>query len=528
MSSNINTAILRLKKRAETNDRAYLTSTFVDVGPLYTLLSNGDNQILFGRRGTGKTHVLNYLADSMLENGDAIIQIDMRTIGSSGGIYSDPNIPITERATRLLVDTLSGIHEGLVVYAIDNSSLVDLSVMGPALDNLADSITQVTVIGTIEREESMGEKQNQKETTKTGIDFKSSEIAANMGIESTMECQTDLMLRRKRTGVERPRVHFGSVGRALSNIMKQVAPKNAWILLDEWSEIPLDLQPYLADLLRRTIFPVQGIIVKIAAIEQRCEFRVALEGTGYIGIELGADAATSLNLDEFMVFDNDTERAKQFFAQLLFKHVKSTLAADSRAMVSDPNDLIRQAFTQSSSFDEWVRAAEGVPRDAFNILAQAAQRANENRISIPDIRIGAKTWYSRSKESVVTDKLSAQLLLRWIIDEVIAHRQARAFLLRSDAHHELIDYLFDARVIHVVKQGVSSHDQPGVRFNVYTIDYGCYVDLINTTKAPRGLFEIEDDEGLGYVDVPNTDYRSIRRAILSLTEFQQSLAFISA
>ena len=43
------------------------------------------------------------------------------------------------------------------------------------------------------------------------------------------------------------------------------------------------------------------------------------------------------------------------------------------------------------------------------------------------------------------------------------------------------------------------------------IDYGCYVDLVNTTKAPIGLFESDDD---GFVEVPRDDYRSIRRAIL--------------
>jgi hypothetical protein len=50
-----------------------------------------------------------------------------------------------------------------------------------------------------------------------------------------------------------------------------------------------------------------------------------------------------------------------------------------------------------------------------------------------------------------------------------------------------------------------------MRYDVFKIDYGCYVDLINTQKAPRGLFEADQDE---FVEVPGDDYRSIRRAIL--------------
>lgn len=84
--------------------------------------------------------------------------------------------------------------------------------------------------------------------------------------------------------------------------------------------------------------------------------------------------------------------------------------------------------------------------------------------------------------------MEAIKLLRWIIDEVIGKRNARAFLLRTDIENNLIDYLYDARVIHVIKQSVSSQDTPGIRYNVYSIDYGCYVDLINTSRAPQGLF----------------------------------------
>jgi perosamine synthetase len=86
---------------------------------------------------------------------------------------------------------------------------------------------------------------------------------------------------------------------------------------------------------------------------------------------------------------------------------------------------------------------------------------------------------------------------------------------------KLIDYLFDSRVLHIIKENISGKDTPGVRYNVYSIDYGCYVDLLNTKNAPKGLFEAAEDEDDTeiYIDVPKTDYRAIRRAILDLDEF---------
>ena len=91
-------------------------------------------------------------------------------------------------------------------------------------------------------------------------------------------------------------------------------------------------------------------------------------------------------------------------------------------------------------------------------------------------------------------------------------------MLKNDSVSELVDSLYDSRVIHVLKRGVSSHDQPGVRYDVYKLDYGCYVELLNTTLGPQGLLPFNDEDG--FIEVPPDDYRSIRRAILNLKEFK--------
>ena len=121
---NISKLFIKFSKRAEKVDHETLVNSFVDVGPLFTVLSTPDNQILFGRRGTGKTHALIYLAESIRKNGDIPIYIDLRQIGSTGGIYADPKVPFSERATRLLVDTLATIHDELINESLrDNASI---------------------------------------------------------------------------------------------------------------------------------------------------------------------------------------------------------------------------------------------------------------------------------------------------------------------------------------------------------------------------------------------------------------------
>lgn len=522
MNTRLNNALLRLSRRAEAADRATLVGTFVDTGALVTLLASRDHQIIFGRRGTGKTHALLYLAEVMTQRGDIAVYVDLRTIGSTGGLYADNSIPLAERGTRLLADTLAAVHDGLLNATLAGNGL-DLSQLGPALDALAEAATEVIVAGPVDEERTIEVSSSEERSAAVAVSVDAGTPKANLTLGDKSEVGRIGKSRVAVSGQRRHRVHFGAVGAALSRVCSALGSRRLWILLDEWSVVPFDLQPYLADLIRRAILSTPGVSVKVAAIEQRTMLQITGERGDYIGVELGADIAADLNLDDFMVFDNNAERATQFFRELLFKHYKSV---EAEAGVEDgptsSQQFVQMAFTQRNSFDELVNSAEGVPRDAINVLALVAQRAGSDAISVAHIRSAAKTWYQRDKEAAVAANPSARALLHWVVDKVIAHRRARAFLLKSGDRHPLIDALFDSRVLHLVKRGVSAHDQPGVRYDVYKIDYSCYVDLLTTQKAPQGFLPVDDSgEGAAYVDVPPDDYRAIRRAILDLDTFQE-------
>ena len=525
MTLPTNAAFLRLSKRAETSARETLIHTFVDVGPLFTLLTSRDHQILFGRRGTGKTHALSYLADSREREHDVVVLVDLRNIGSNGGLYGDATRPLQERATGLLIDVLTEIHEALYRHFVAHDDGVDLAEAGPALDAIAEAITQVQVLGEVEQE--VGSATGRKATEQTGasVSVGKGGPKATVGVNAGQEDSISHTTLERRRGRERLYVNFGSTGAAFRRISGLLKEHHLWILLDEWSSIPIPPQPYLADLLRRSIFPINGITVKIAAIEQRAEFQLRSEQGDYIGIEVGADASADISLDDFMVFENDEERAKAFFRSLISRHaIAVTSGTDLEGKIpQDSGELVRVAFTEKRAFEEFVRSAEGVPRDAINVLALAAQRGLSEPISVQHVRVAAKNWYQRDKDKVVAANEKAKDLLHWIIDTVIGERRARAFLLRSDQADDLIEALYDARVLHLLKRSVSTHDQPGVRYDVYKIDYGCYVDLIATAKAPQGLLPLDTDakDPVQFVDVPPDDYRSIRRAILSLEKFYE-------
>ncbi|WP_052396807.1 hypothetical protein [Kutzneria sp. 744] len=469
---HVNQALMRIPRRAESTDRYTLATTYVAAGSFSAMLNSEDHQILYGRRGTGKTHALLYLSDLVERTGDVPVYVDLRTIGSAGGLYADSTLTPSTRGTHLLVDTMEAIHEELLSVAMERD-IADPDALLAAMDALVDASTAVEVVGEVEAETRSGEKESAGAAVELFASMKPG-LRFSAGQRRTARAESRLL----RTGVERHHVLFGPLGRALRAVTKALRPSRLWLLLDEWSSLPLELQPLLADLLRRSVLPVPGVSVKIAAIERRSRFFLP-SGGDYLGIEVGSDAASAVSLDDFMIFDHTQNRAQEFFGQLFYNHAGPKLATMVREPPVDATAFVDEAFRRGA-FGELVRAAEGVPRDAINIAALAAQHANAEPIGIAEVRNAAKDWFLRDKQNALTVNEPARRTLQLLVDEIVGVRRSRTFVLDQlgYAAYETIDELYDARLLHLLRRGIVDPHQPGRLYDGFAIDYGCYVSLL--------------------------------------------------
>jgi hypothetical protein len=316
-----------------------------------------------------------------------------------------------------------------------------------------------------------------------------------------------------------------AIYKTLSEIL-DLAGTHLYILIDEWSSLPLDIQPYLAEFLKRGVLTVNQCTLKISALEYRCRFNLR-QSTGIIGFELGADISTAIDLDDYFVFDRNPSQITSIYSDILFKHISSELPIDYLKythMVNSGSDLMSRMFTEKKTFEELSRAAEGVIRDLINIFTKAffdSHKRGRVNIDKKSITESARQWFEQDKsQNHLDDQL--QGILQRIVTEVIGEKKARSFLLPRDLErHPVIQSLFDARVLHHLQRGYADKDNPGVRYNIYTIDYGTYVDLIGTSKQPQlNLLDITEEEDgsndrLNDLVVPFDDKRSIRRIILN-------------
>ena len=516
---NIHKILLQFQKRAENKDTQVISDTFVDAEPLIDILEAPLNQIMFGRRGTGKTHALKYCMNSAIAKNDAAVYLDIRSIGSNNSFYGDETVSPPERGLRLVIDILQALHDELLSVALAKvGSALNPTEITNRIDDFANAITEVGITGTISEtvEAVSSSSSGGKGSLKLGIERSSPSVSAELGVEAATTSSENILTSRQ--GAEVRHLDFGRCQIALSGLIDVLNVERMWLFLDEWSETPRAIQPYLSDLVRKTILPNSKIVVKIAAIEQRSSFISLRENGEYTGLELGADIAADLNLDEFLVFDYDDNKALAFFRELIFKNFIALGGDQSTARTA--TEFINLIFTQRPAFVEFVRAVEGVPRDALNLVSKCVTKSFGQKISVDDVRKAALDWYQQDKVNVVTSTTDLQRALNHIIDEIIGNRKARAFLFPSNHRNRVIDRLYDARVIHLLKKNISSKDEPGKRYDAWKIDYGCYVDLIRTQQAPSGLLPDGDD---GFIDVPSDDYRSIRRAVLTPDELNNFL-----
>jgi hypothetical protein len=382
------------------------------------------------------------------------------------------------------------------------------------LEKLGDAVGEVEIVGEAEARQSA--KADSSRGSEIGIEAPPLRAFARVNEAERLAAEREVVMR----GVARHRVHFGSVGAAMSKLIPSLPGQRLWLIMDEWSHVSMDLQPLLADLIRHCLLPIPGITVKFAAIETRTAFKLDREEGSYVGIEVGADVTADIDLDEFMVFTTAGNSAMGFFAQLFQRHIQAASQSDENLELSSPDEFVTSAFAGEGAFRELVRAAEGVPRDGINVLSKAALHAADARITLRHVRDAARGWYLSDKQATLGARPAERDLLHWIIDRVVDERGVRGFLLRQGSESHLIDWLYDARLIHLIKRSIAAKDQAGVRFDAYAVDYGCYVDLLTTRGAgPKGLLRVDDDDD---AEVPDDDLEQIRGAILDLTEFAQS------
>jgi hypothetical protein len=512
-------AVSNITARSERQPNAeVLQETYVETGVL-PQVANFGNQILYGRRGTGKTHVLQVLgADRAQEQDSFVIYLDVRLLGSAH-LFTDATRPPADRCVAVFKDLLSIIQSRLLDIATDpardGGGLEEVS-------QLADFITAKTV-EVANRDVRYTRENSENSDASLGLKVSPTSVGLNAKVSGGTGSSTAEEVAY--TEALRETIVFSELYQVLDKSLAALGVQHLTVLIDEWTSLPTDLQPFIAEFLKRSIFPSNRVTVKIASLEYRSRFSLPAAGGNVLGFELGPDITANLDLDDYYVYERNPDQVEDIFRALLFKHVSSGLDAEAldEHAIRDATSFRSRLFTEKATFVELVRAGEGVVRDFLGIFGAAffkAKGAGRQKIDLHSVVEAARDWYETDKSTALSEQ--QRLALHRIITDVIGTRQTKMFMLsREHSDHSMIQSLFDLRLIHLISRGYSDKENPGQRYNIYALDYGTYVDL-KRTKSEPGDFQLalegtEDgtlERGRDERVVPFADKRSIRRVIL--------------
>lgn len=512
-------AVSNIVPRSERQpDLTQLKQTYVETGVL-PQVQNFSNQILYGRRGTGKTHVLQVLGAELEQSSSTqVIYADVRLLGSAH-LFTDETVHPADRCIAVFKDLLSLIQSELLDVATDpardGSGIQEVS-------EFADFVLRKAVDVT-HRDVREVESSASESGTGASLSFKDASLAGGASHASRSAAARSNEVAY--TEALRETIVFSEVYQMLDRALNALDVEHLVLLIDEWTSIPVDMQPFVAEFLKRSLFPSKRVTVKIGSLEYRSRFTLGVEAGNPVGFELGPDITANLDLDDYYVYERNPAKVIDIFHEVLYKHVRpglpdGTLSAYS---VRDATSFRTRLFTERDTFIELVRAGEGVVRDFLGIFASAffkAKNSGRPKIDLHSVEEAARDWYETDKSTVLS-QLQRDALQK-IIEDVIGTRQTKMFMLRrDDADHPMIQSLFDLRLLHLISRGYSDKENPGQRYNIYALDYGTYVDLKRTKAQPEELKSGADDEDSGRV-VPFADKRSIRRVILQTSIFDNA------
>ncbi len=501
-------ATRHLSYRAESLENA--SNTFAETTFVQMLMVNR-NQVVFGRRGTGKTHLLMRVYEEYVSNFDTYKTIPISLNGSALrqsaiSVVDNPELKGLSLYVDLvarLADQLHGfINDKLDASVWDRLVGGERSVKAKRAKKLASDLAALIQAGEV-RVMPAGEVSDETKSLQEA----SAEVSAGVGVNlsdpkkigwelkagakaGSKKLKTDLRTKKLKGRVILP---FSEVSRSLEELLGILQDASLVLLIDEWSDVDLDIatQPYLADMLKRTLASVRGMHVKLACIPMRTHLatRVTKAAPIPLGYEVGNDIFTDIDLDEAGYTENDLSRICPFYFALLQKHIGIRFKPESQMQPKDfESFLFENIFEDVEVFSELCQAAACVPREFLQLFQNASamqEDARRRKLGMREIRVASKRNYNEKKQKVRID--SPEMKIHdGIYASIVVPFNTYLFLVRE--RHVVdprIQILWTEKLIH--RLPYDYEDPKTLETCVYFLmDHGRCVSITEQQAAEKG------------------------------------------
>ena len=455
---------------------------------------NKRHHIVFGRRGSGKSSLLNKAEADLTVRRRPIAHVDLETF--KGHSYPDVLLSVLIASFQRFRDwvnsaaihpatrksfwkRLFGTTPTCPAYNKEKCALVS-DRLGRQIRDLE---AQLHASEESEVEKKTEERFESEEGGKAGIGISTASVAAGVAREaSQMEQQGEEVKETfRRSKIEFLHRHILDY-QAIFQDMAGLSGGDCYLFLDDLYHIRRSDQPYVVDYFHR-IAKGQRLWLKIGTIRHRTNWYI--HGDPPTGLKLGDDA-DDIDLDLTL---EKYDLAREFLSKILTN--LATVAGLQRI----------SKFLTDGAIDRLVLASGGVARDFLAVFRRSIDVARERpggraggRIGAEDVNVAAGEHDASKQEEFKKDTsdddkdLSAEFAR--IREFCLERANSNCFLVNKDARGTQVDQiheLVDLKLIHLVRLRVTVSGRKGKIYEAYMLDLSQYAGA----RKRRGLKLVE-------------------------------------
>ena len=319
-----------------------------------------------------------------------------------------------------------------------------------------------------------------------------------------------------------------SIRQTIFDIFKLFGYKKVYICLDEFNLIDrrttVSLQARFAQLLKELFFGSPMCVVKIANVwnESRMQSRQGPRE----GLELGQDIfGQDLDLDT--MFEHDNQKAHNFFVNMIvndyllrerLENPKSSIPEDS-SQDKKLGDMIIEKMFAKDAFSCLVCGSQGIPRVFGEILAQCIKKIEEEQYN-KKINVDLVCENIISNYNInVRRAIPYDSILYTSIDDYLSEQLARFFLVKMSGYNRGKKYFDSLVAVNALHQCPSEQVPRRIKnkYKVFFVHYGNYLEAVeNQLKEIQK--NIKENNMLLYPDFPEDLVENLEKYLLNIPE----------
>ena len=427
---------------------------YVDVGGNLRRIAAPQHQVVYGRRGSGKSCLLVHFHRSVAENSGILsIYIDCDEIKR----LSYPDVLI-----RLLLNILEQLPSARRPWWKFRAKPSPVEGAVEDLRAILDLAEEVDVTEEIRSADT--------EKLEASVSMpKLSTVGTTVTTEVT-QGRTSAFHSRKLDRLER---HLQDYKAALTGTLDASGFKHGALILDDFYLVHPTVQPDVVDYLHRLVRGT-SLYLKIGTVRHRTSLVRIADQT--VGVEEHQDIE-EIDLDRTFEDTNAT----QDFLQLMLDSMgrEQGIEAASQRYLSDDGRL---ALTLASG---------GVPRDYLTIFVEAvtaARASNKTKWLTPTTvykgagRVSYRTKLKYLRDDSGLDATPLELVFQDLLTFCLREKRKTAFLVaqtevvQHSDQHELVQQLMDFKLIHVIESDTSAASGRSGRYEAYTLDFALFME----------------------------------------------------